>query len=176
MASSLETVPASVGWAVLREPDAWTVHRMRYACEHHAVLVPCGDAWDAVVVAPLERGLAALDVLGLPLEDGYGVLADYARRELVVQVPLGGAVGLAGLEGVRVLSAGSWLLVPANRLQCHYAATWLSGMGEYGSSYLDPAELREALIEADATRARLGLAALSRAVTGASAGGPVTAP
>ncbi|MET9399263.1 hypothetical protein [Kitasatospora sp. NPDC002965] len=131
-------------------------------------------------MAPLELGLAALDILTLPLDAGYPVLADYDRRELVVLVAVGTAVGTADgcrdLPGVRVLSTGSWLLVPANRLQCHQAATWLSSRGEFGSPFFNPAELRGALLEADAQRTRRSLAALSRAVTGTSAGEPVTTP
>lgn len=33
--------------------------------------VPCGREWDAVRIQPLDRGLAALDRLGLSLSAGY---------------------------------------------------------------------------------------------------------
>ncbi|MFD0351845.1 hypothetical protein ACFQ0M_48905 [Kitasatospora aburaviensis] len=115
------------------------------------------------MVAPLERGLAALDVLGVPPEAGYQLLADYARQELVVLVPVGSAGPLAAVSGVRVLSRGAWLVVPALRLKSHYVATWLSSRGEDGP-LLDPVVLADGLRLADAERAGLGRDALNRAV------------
>lgn len=128
MASSTD----APGWASLAEPDATTERLMQYGREHSTELVRCGVGWDAVVIAPLERGLAALDVLDVPVEAGFPVLADYFRRELVVQVEVGAAQCLRGVPGIRLLSAGSWLLVPVSRLQCHSAATWLSSRGDFG--------------------------------------------
>ncbi|GAB2717702.1 hypothetical protein [Kitasatospora kifunensis] len=173
MGSSTDLTPFDTApWAALRKPDDWTVHRMRHACEHLVVLTPCGRDWDAIVVAPLDRGLAALDTLDLPLDAGYAVLADYSRRELVVLAAVGTADSLRDLPGVRVLSAGSWLLLPHQPSQCHYSATWLSGRGEYCSAFLNPAELRDALLDTDAQRARQGFATLCRAAADESATAP----
>ncbi|MDN3056081.1 hypothetical protein PH213_16300 [Streptomyces sp. SRF1] len=84
----------------------------------------CGLEWDAIVITPLERGLAALARLGLPANRGYPVLADYVRHELIVHVPAGTAHRCTA-QGTRSLTTGSWLLVPSG-LHGSVSATWLS--------------------------------------------------
>ncbi|WP_137990992.1 hypothetical protein [Streptomyces vilmorinianum] len=138
----------SVLWADLLEPDAerrdgWAV------CSHPPRLVACGETWDAVVITPLERGLAALDRLSLPREAGYPVLADYIRRQLIVQVPVGTAHH-CDAPGSRMLSAETWLLVPDDRYGTA-SATWLSAPGPLSSRLVDAALLCRALRDLDAS-------------------------
>ncbi|MDX3232573.1 hypothetical protein [Streptomyces sp. ME19-01-6] len=114
---------------------------------HSTILVDCGLEWDAVVVAPLERGLAALTRLGLPIDRGYLVLADYVRQELVVHVPAGTARRCAA-SGTRSLTTGSWLLVPAGERGSIFA-TWLSPPHRSHPRYVDPGELSDALQHVD---------------------------
>src|SRR5690349_7316044 len=96
-------------WASFLTPDDAVLDAGRGS----ARLVAVGTAWDnvrarweALAIAPLERGLCALDVLGLPLDDGYPVIADHLRSELIVLVPAGTAVRAAaeGPQGVRALT------------------------------------------------------------------------
>ncbi|MCZ0984063.1 hypothetical protein O1L60_45695 [Streptomyces diastatochromogenes] len=84
----------------------------------------CGQQWDAVVVE-LQRGLEALDVLGLGLQRGYPVLADYLSRRLYVMVAPGTGHVCRDVPGVRVLSAGSLVLVPFSGAG-NIAAHWVS--------------------------------------------------
>ncbi|MEV0281301.1 hypothetical protein AB0I22_33635 [Streptomyces sp. NPDC050610] len=84
-------------WSSLAQPDARTHDALLAAREHATRLVACGDA---VVVAPLERSLAALDLLSLRRTTGHPVVADYWRHELIVLVP-------AGSSGARVRTARS---------------------------------------------------------------------
>ena len=86
------------------------------------------DVRHDVVILPLERGLAALDAMQLPVEDGYCLIADYWSNKLIALVEGGWANLWRDVDGVRVLSGGSWLLVPADATTCpgSWAATWLS--------------------------------------------------
>jgi len=138
--------PSAAAWSELIEPGADVRHNTQFRCAA-TKLSPCGVIWDAVVVAPLERALAALDVLGLPT-DGHPVLADYTKQELAVLIPQGSGGALAGLPGTRVLTRGAWLLTPGGRRNCE-AATWLSR----GEQYVDARALGEALLATDARRA-----------------------
>ena len=139
------TSPASA-WSTLIEPDpAHVVHDKK---PHATKLVAC-KGWDAIVVSPLRRGLAALDALALPRDGGYPVLADYVRQELVVQVPAGTG-HRCDVPGTRVLSTGSWLLVPTER-PGSIAATWLSKSHSGLSRLLDADQLRNALLSLDGT-------------------------
>ncbi|WP_138967893.1 hypothetical protein [Streptomyces sp. YIM 121038] len=122
MAKSQKPTPT---WGALLEPDARTYERLRRASRAATRLVRCGGGRDAVVIAPLRRGLAALDAMNLPVLDGYSVLADHLRQELIVLVASGQA-NWAGVPGVRVLSCGSWLLVPACGTDGSLASAWLS--------------------------------------------------
>ncbi|MER7817416.1 hypothetical protein [Streptomyces sp. NPDC096153] len=140
---------AHTSWAALVDLDADALAELRTGGSQ---LVECGVRWDAVVISPLARGLAALDVLGLPRDAGHPVIADYSRHELIVQVPAGAAFyGGAHIQGIRTLSRGTWLLVPAGPTGS-YAAAWLSAPTRHGARYVDPARLREAVHVADEQR------------------------
>lgn len=74
----------------------------------------CGRSWDAVAITPMALGVRALAALRIIPERGYPVLADHLRNRLYVLVPPGTGSAAAGIEGVRVLSDGHQLLVPAS--------------------------------------------------------------
>jgi hypothetical protein len=152
MAKSQNTARES--WAAYLEPDAETAAHYSHAGPGATQLTACGEGWDAVVIAPLERGLAALDALDLPPDVGHPVIADYSRCELIVQVPAGTAHRCAGIQGVRPLSRGSWLLVPTRETADAgtWLAAWLSPPSGLATRYVDPASLREALLTADEER------------------------
>ncbi|MEU2098722.1 hypothetical protein ABZ741_21575 [Streptomyces globisporus] len=76
--------------------------------------VACGRTWDAVAV-PIPRGLDALVAMRVSPRRGYPVLADHLRDQLYVLVPPGSGGAAAGLPGVRVLSDGFQLLMPAGQ-------------------------------------------------------------
>ncbi|MFE7451479.1 hypothetical protein [Streptomyces griseus] len=63
----------------------------------------------------MSLGLDVLVAMRLGPRSGYPVLADHIRSQLYVLVPPGTGAAAAGLPGVRVLSAGHQLLVPATR-------------------------------------------------------------
>ncbi|OEV13751.1 hypothetical protein AN218_02125 [Streptomyces nanshensis] len=111
-------------------------------------LAACGREWDALVITPLARGLAALDVLNVPTDGGYPVLADHTHQQLIVLVPPGTAHAGGALPGVRVLTRGSWLLVPRGDLGC-YLAVWLSSPGPE-RRFVDAKALRAAVSTVDA--------------------------
>ncbi|MEU6055924.1 hypothetical protein ABZ829_36535 [Streptomyces xanthochromogenes] len=113
-------------WAALHVPDDNTLAHLRGAGIGATRFVACGGGRDAVVISPLQRGLAALDALGVPVEDGHSVLADHSRQELIVVVDDGWAHLWEGAPGVRVLSLGAWLLVPVPGTEGSFAAHWLS--------------------------------------------------
>ncbi|MFF2548360.1 hypothetical protein ACFVUY_38185 [Kitasatospora sp. NPDC058063] len=149
-------------WSALVTPDEAMVHDARHLTTRSSTaLTACGVGWDAVVVAPLHRGLAALDVLAVPLDAGLPVLADYARSELAVLVEPGTGHMAAGAPGVRVLTRGSWLLVPT-RGRGVLAAAWLSGPDAEGC--VEAAALRGALLRADVERVESGRAGLRAAL------------
>jgi len=158
MAKSQNTAQPS--WAALLDLDADTYARLRYAGRSATDMVAVGQAWDtvpegweALAVAPLARGLAALDCLGLPLDGGFPVIADHSRSELIVLVEAGAAGLLADLQGVRPLRAGSsFLLVPFGPQGAFHAA-WLSRPTQGRTRYVDPAALRDAVLTAEAERA-----------------------
>lgn len=105
--------------------------------------VPCGVSWDAVAL-PLARGLAALDALALPIDAGYQVVADYYRAEVYVLVhPRTGH--LCAMPGVRVLTVGSWLLVPGSPLAGVSSATWLGEVAPDRGRLVRAARLAKAL-------------------------------
>ncbi|MER7316256.1 hypothetical protein [Streptomyces halstedii] len=158
MAKSQNT--AQPGWAALLDLDADTYERLRYAGRSATDLVAVGQAWDtvsegweALAIAPLARGLAALDCLGVPLDAGFPVIADHSRSELIVLVEAGAAGPLGELQGVRALRAGTtFLLVPFGP-QGAYHAAWLSRPTAGMARYVDPAALRDAVLVAEAERA-----------------------
>ncbi|MFF8280021.1 hypothetical protein ACF05T_28655 [Streptomyces lateritius] len=131
----------------------------------------CGGGRDAVVISPLQRGLAVLDAMGLPVEDGYSVLADRVRQELVVVVEDGWSHLWEEVPGVRVLAVDAWLLVPVPGGDGAVVAAWLSrpeqdveaawgGRGEVPalggvSAAVDVRALRAALAEVDRTAAEV---------------------
>ncbi|MFD0355662.1 hypothetical protein ACFVHW_18295 [Streptomyces sp. NPDC127110] len=133
-------------WSDLITPDA--LSRERWAsCTRRTELVACGTEWDAVVIAPLERGLAALDRLELPLKAGHPVIADYVRLQLIVLVPAGTGHH-CDLPGIRVLRGGTWLLIPSGT-HGTAAATWLSPPAPHAPRLVDACRLRTALLHPD---------------------------
>lgn len=118
--------PVTPTWAALHVPDDHTLARLRGAGTGSTRFVACGGGRDAVVISPLQRGLAALDSLGVPVEDGHSVLADHSRQELIVVVEDGWSHLWEDVPGVRVLSLGAWLLVPSVAAEGSFAAHWLS--------------------------------------------------
>ncbi|MEU6285008.1 hypothetical protein [Streptomyces sp. NPDC047028] len=162
MAKSPKTAPT---WAALHVPDDKTSNRLRTARVGSTRLVECGGGRDAVVISPLQRGLAALDALGVPVTAGQSVLADHWSQELIVVVEDGWAHLWEEVPGVRVLSLGSWLLMPVPGAEGSLAAHWLScpaddvpvlwrdqerapGLGAV-SARIDPRELCDALATVD---------------------------
>lgn len=135
------------GWSALVEPEkaAWS------SSPYGTRLVNCGVEWDAIVIAPLQRGLAALTRLGLPMGCGYSVLADYVRQELIVHVPAGTAHRCTA-QGTRSLTTGSWLLMPTGP-RGSMSATWLSTPHPTRPRRVDPGELSDALRQVDQTSA-----------------------
>ncbi|MFE5730226.1 hypothetical protein ACFQ7A_04840 [Streptomyces sp. NPDC056528] len=102
----------------------------------------CGQQWDAVAVE-LQRGLEALDALGLGLHRGYPVLADYLSNRLYVMVEAGTGHVCRDVPGVRVLSAGSQVLVPVAGAGT-IAAHWVSP--PRASRLVDSGKLATALL------------------------------
>ncbi|MFD8597711.1 hypothetical protein ACFV1L_22175 [Kitasatospora sp. NPDC059646] len=152
MAPSANSPAPPPSWTARLHPDEVLVHEARYSLPSSTTeLAACGLEWDAVAVTPLERGLSALDVLGLPVDAGVPVLADYVRGELVVLVAPGTGGAAADVPGVRVLAAGAWLLLPV-RGQGAMAAAWLSAPDPQRPKYGDVTALREALLRTDADR------------------------
>ena len=149
MANFEKTTPA--GWvASFLDPD--DEMKRRLSVGGTTDLTEAGKTWDAVVVAPLERGLAALDSLDVPLNSGYGVYADYRRHELIVHVaPGSGAEGRIDVQGVRVLSRGSWVLMPRSG-DGTWEAACLSRPTALFPRYVDPVELGASLLAVDAER------------------------
>ncbi|MGW7268258.1 hypothetical protein [Streptomyces sp. NPDC054842] len=159
--------PVTPTWGGLLDPGTPTFNDLRNAGPGSTRLVQCGGGREAVVIAPLQRGLAALDELGLPVEDGYSVLADYIRQELIVLTEGGTAPDWDQTQGVRILS-DAWLLVPQPGADGSLAAAWLSrpetaagthyiwvkadGQPSLGNVPVTicPADLRDALTAVDA--------------------------
>lgn len=134
-------------WSRLLARDQATRNRLMRAAAHATTLAPVDHRWDAVVITSLRRGLAALDLMGLPMDHGYPVVADYLRQDLIVQVPSGSARDCTA-SGTRALSAGSWLLLPADpSREGSICSTWLSRPA--GNRYVDVPALCEALKRLD---------------------------
>ena len=153
MANSEHITPA--GWvASFLDPDTEAERRLSGGGGRSTVdLAEAGKTWDAVVIAPLQRGLAVLDSLGIPLASGFGVYADYWRHELIVHVAPGTAAqGCGGVQGVRALSHGSWVLLPRSG-EGTWAAACLSSPSVGFPRHVDAAELRAALLSVDEERA-----------------------
>ncbi|MET9016908.1 hypothetical protein ABZX74_39530 [Streptomyces olivaceoviridis] len=87
--------------------------------------VACGLTWDAVAISPITHGLDALVAMRVGPRRGYPVLADHLRDQLYVLVPPGTGRTAAGLPGVRVLSDGFQLLMPAGQ-HSSPVAHWVS--------------------------------------------------
>lgn len=144
-------------WASLLSPDDAV---RGWAHPGSTSLVAIGTAWDtvdagweALVIAPLERGLWALDELDLPRDGNHPVIADHSRSELIVLVPATTAARavIGGPPGVRALAGGSYLLVP-NGPNGALAASWLSRPTYRQARYVDPVRLCEAVLTAEARR------------------------
>ncbi|CAM5675616.1 hypothetical protein [Streptomyces mordarskii] len=139
---------ATLQWSALVEPEESAL-RSWDSAPYVTRLVGCGLEWDAVIIAPLERGLAALTRLGLPMDRGYPVLADYVRQELIVHVPAGTARRCTA-HGTRSLTTGSWLLMPTGQ-RGSISATWLSPPHPTRPRFVDPGELSDTLRQVDQT-------------------------
>lgn len=137
-------------WSALVEPEE-AARTSRDSSPYVTRLVDCGLEWDAIVIAPLKRGLAALTRLSLPIDRGYPVLADYIRQELIVHVPAGTARRCTA-HGTRSLTTGSWLLMPTGQ-RGSLSATWLSTPHPTRPRFVDPGELSDALRHIDQTGA-----------------------
>ncbi|MGN9821914.1 hypothetical protein ACTMUQ_42380 [Streptomyces sp. SD11] len=147
-------------WASFLTPHDVTLRRLDAAGHGGTSLVAIGTEWgpvrgqwEALAIAPLERGLWALDALELPIDDGYPVIADHRRSELIVLVPAGSTVRAVddGPQGVRALTASSWLVVPHGP-KGEYVAEWLSRPSRGITRYVDPFRLCEAVLAAEAQR------------------------
>ncbi|MDX3165997.1 hypothetical protein PV516_19605 [Streptomyces scabiei] len=146
--AEFEETTARTRWVDAITVDDQTAALLRSTGRSGMKFAPCGMLWDAVVIAPLERGLGALDLLGLPQDEGYPVFADRYKQELMVQVELETAHLCAGVQGVRTLALGSWLMVPAGPIGNQHAA-WISEPTPFCTRYVDAAGLREAVLAAD---------------------------
>ncbi|MFD7338756.1 hypothetical protein ACFV98_22510 [Streptomyces violascens] len=167
MAKSPESIPPM--WAAMLVPDDHILARLRSAGHGATRFVRCSGGRDAVVISPLQRGLSALDALGLPVEDGHAVLVDRSRHELIVIVDDGWMHVWDEVPGARVLPFGAWLLVPAHGCDGSLAAHWLSRPAQdipmlwrdhqtepslaAMSAGVDARELRDALAAVDKARA-----------------------
>ncbi|MCX4886033.1 hypothetical protein [Streptomyces sp. NBC_00847] len=130
-----------VTWSSKADPDGRVRERWRRAgCRTD--WAHCGREWDAVAVE-LQRGLDALDALGLGLNRGYPVLADYLSNRLYVMVEPGTGHVCRDVPGVRVLSTGSQVLVPVSGAGT-IAAHWVSPPG--ASRLVDSGKLATALL------------------------------
>jgi hypothetical protein len=85
----------------------------------------CGRSWDAIAISPITPGLDALAAMHLGVRSGYPVLADLVRDIVYVLVPPGTGSTATGLPGVRMLSTGTQLLLPATDHGTP-AAHWIS--------------------------------------------------
>ncbi|MFI9191134.1 hypothetical protein ACIG0A_17830 [Streptomyces californicus] len=109
-------------------------HRLAQPTDHlrapagHTRWVACGRAWDAVAISPMALGLEALVAMRVGPRRGYPVLADHLRDLLYVLVPPGTGPAAAGLPGVRVLGAGTQLLMPTTDHDT-LVAHWVSPPG-----------------------------------------------
>ncbi|GHC88023.1 hypothetical protein GCM10010349_74980 [Streptomyces flavofungini] len=163
MAKSKHTAP---GWASFVNPSEETFRLLRYGGGGATQLIEVGTAWDrvdagweAVIIAPLERGLHTLDALALPLDGGHPVIADHLRSELILLVDTGTVSSVLdySVPGVRGLTAGSFLLVPRGACGA-YPAAWLSRPTHRTARYAEPLQLCEAVLSADQRRTEHGLA------------------
>ncbi|MGW8730555.1 hypothetical protein ACWGNF_31515 [Streptomyces sp. NPDC055808] len=107
--------------------------------------VACGVSWDAVSIAPMETGLAALVAMRAGTCRGYPVLADHLRDVLYVLVATSSGSACADVPGVRVLSEGHQLLMPSTEFDGTAVADWVSS----------PREQPPALVAADRLAAHL---------------------
>lgn len=163
--SPKQTTPT---WSARLGPDAETYQRLRTAGPGATQLVQCGGSREAVVIVPLQRGLAALDAMGLPVADGHAVLADHLRQELIVLVAGGRAGTWEGIAGVRVLSRGCWLLAPAPGRDGSLASAWLSQPQGPSPRWGDPGHERclgEVQVAVDVDALRDALATVDRRTT-----------
>ena len=149
-------------WADLLHPSEALLGPLKCADQQSVSLIRVGTAWDtvtarweAITITPLERGLAALDALAVPLDGEHPVFADYLRSELIVLVPEGEAAAAvnahSGLQGVRALTTSTWLVVPHGP-HGGWAAAWLNRPTPYKTRYVDPARLCETVLTAETAR------------------------
>ncbi|MDG5807877.1 hypothetical protein P9869_35575 [Streptomyces ossamyceticus] len=129
MAKSRKTPPRSKRptWAALAKPSGERLNALLSSPTWSTRLRRLDRQHD-VVVLPLERGLAALDAMGVPVADGYSLVADYGNGTLIALMERGWANLWWDVDEVRLLPGGSWVLVPADSTTSpgSWAATWLS--------------------------------------------------
>lgn len=136
--SATDTGRATSSWHRLAQPTAKRRALWARGTER-TIWRECGKTWDAVVIAPITLGLDVLAAMRLDPRGGYPVLADFVRPQLYVLVRAGTGNTAAGLPGVRVLTGGSQLLVPATAHGTP-SAHWLSPPREGPASRLVPAD------------------------------------
>ncbi|MEV0097343.1 hypothetical protein [Streptomyces sp. NPDC050738] len=130
---------ASPSWYELAQPDDRKRAKWSYGLNRTA-WSSCGQAWDAVAITPSGRGLDTLAGLRIGPYVGALVLVDHVRGVLYVMVPAGSGDVLAGLPGVRVLSVGNELLLPASYDHSTEAADLISHPRDGDPPTLVPAE------------------------------------
>ncbi|MFD4483153.1 hypothetical protein ACFWPU_44585 [Streptomyces sp. NPDC058471] len=131
-------------WHELARPTAQKRARWERS-ENRTRWVACGILWEAVSIAPMETGLAALVAMRAETHRGYPVLADHLRDDLYVMVAAGSGSACADVPGVRVLSEGHQLLVPSTEFDGTAVADWVSS----------PCEQPPAFVAADRLTAHL---------------------
>ncbi|WP_241778873.1 hypothetical protein [Streptomyces sp. AcH 505] len=101
--------------------------RARWAhSQQRTVWAACGRRWDVVAISPADTGLAALTAMRAGTRRRHCVLTDHLRDVLYVMVPAGTGEACNGIPGVRVLSTGHQLLVPAAPDNGTAVADWVS--------------------------------------------------
>ncbi|MFD7015276.1 hypothetical protein [Streptomyces sp. NPDC059928] len=109
-----------------------------------------------MAITPMETGLDALTGLRIGPRRGALVLVDHVRDVLYVMVPPGSGDVLEGLPGVRVLSVGNELLMPATYDDSTASADLISCPRDDAPPALVPADrLAEQLQEPARERASL---------------------
>ncbi|MFF8317917.1 hypothetical protein ACF06V_12205 [Streptomyces bobili] len=115
---------------------------------HNTDFVPCGLAWDAVAVRPMQWAVDALDAMRIGTRRGYLIVADHLRGVLYVMVPTGSGEMFASIPGVRILGRGHLLLMPRSPQDSSTVADWVGTPRDLDAPVLvDPDRLAARLRE-----------------------------
>ncbi|MCZ4101088.1 hypothetical protein [Streptomyces sp. H39-C1] len=134
----------AASWHQLAVPDARC--RARWARGTDATgWAECGRQWDAVAIDSCTLGLDALVAMRVGTRSGYPVLADLLRDLLYVMVAPGTGACAAEVPGVRVLSAGRYLLMPTTG-HGSISAHWISAPRTTPLRLVDVGQLTHHLI------------------------------